>query len=454
AEFAGAELGDARRTKRLIKVASALAGNPQGVLNQALPAWSALKAAYRLLECEEVTYEAISAPHKQATREACKAPGEYFLVEDTSSLNYTSHLAVEGLGRIGDDGGQGLYVHSTLALRVARWNEEHTPEVTMVGMFAQRCWARTMPTIGQGAEKKCARFNRARESQRWAAAFQDGGPPPGAHWTYIADRESDIFEVFDECGYKGLDWIVRANQPRALEEEGGSVFEAVAKAQKLGTFKIKLRARPGQKKRTAYLEVRATSVILRGPWRPGGGLAPQPMNVVAAREVDAPKGVEPIHWVLLTSWDISTCKAALRIIKAYTRRWLIEEYHKALKTGTSVEESQLTNAHSLRALLGVLAIVAVRLLNMKLLATSEPGAALEPDDLSPEAFTILEGVTGQPKEGWTNLTVLVAIAKIGGFLGRKHDGAPGWISIWRGWHRLMIMIQGYEFALSKGKKCG
>jgi len=447
AEFAGAELGDARRSRRLIKVASAMAKDPQGALHGALPNWADLKAAYRLLEQDEVSYEEVSEPHKRRTRQACGEASEVLLVEDTTSLDFTWHFATTGLGRIGDDGGRGFYLHSTLALRVEGWDEQSAPSVTALGLFAQSCWTRSSPTVGRGREKKRARLQRPRESQRWAAAFESaGGPPPGARWSYVADRESDIYEVFEKCGAKGLAWIVRACQPRALAEASGSVFRAVEKAAPLGSYRLPLRARPGQKKRTARIERRAARVTLRGPWRPGGWRPPLAMNVVEAREVDAPEGAKAVHWVLLSSWPSGDFAAARRVVKAYTRRWLVEEYHKALKSGARVEESQLMAAPRLEALTGILAVVAVRLLNMKLLATARPDDAVEAEQLPPQALTILEKKVGRPKAGWTQQTLLVAVARLGGFLARQRDGPPGWITLWRGWFRLTLMIQGFLLA--------
>jgi len=446
-EFGGAELGDPRREARLVKVAAGLAQNPRGTLHGALSAWAELMGGYRLLERPEVTLEQVTAPHRRRTRHACEQPGEYLLVEDTTSLDYTTHYATQGLGRIGDDGGRGLYLHSTLALRVEGWDERHTPVVSLVGLFALQGWARTSPTQGRGQEKKARRLGRARESQRWAAPLAaSGGPPPGVSWTHVADRESDIYEVLQKCRERRTGWIVRANQPRALADGEGSVFEAVAQAAPLGAYTLHLRARPGQPARDATLEVRAARVTLRGPWRPGGAPPPLATNVVEAREVNAPPGREPVHWVLLTSWPADTFAAACRVLQAYTRRWLIEEYHKALKTGTGVEESQLAGASSLLALVGILAVVAVRLLDMKLLAASEPEKPLAPEALHPAALTILEKKFGAPATGWTYLAVLVAIARLGGFLARKGDGPPGWISIWRGWHTLTPMVQGFLLA--------
>ena len=182
AEFAGAQLGDQRRTKRLIRVASSLAECPSGTLPSAFPEGCDLKAAYRFFGNEAVTYEEMTRPHFEHTAEACRAPGEYLLIEDTSELDFTGHPAMRGVGRIGNDGGLGLYLHTALAARVERWTETQDPEVILVGLFGQRVWART-DTVRCSQERKKDRLRRPRESQRWAAAIEASpGPPPGAQW--------------------------------------------------------------------------------------------------------------------------------------------------------------------------------------------------------------------------------------------------------------------------------
>lgn len=446
-EFGGAELGDKRRQPRLITVATAVAQNPHGTLPGSFENWHQTKAAYRLLENEDVTYEGVIGPHLNRVRACCREPGEYLLVEDTTDLDFTSHLAAQDVGRIGDDGGRGLYVHSMLALPIERWNEDHEPEVTAEGLFHQHWWARTAPSIGRGREKKRKRLQRVRESQRWAAITEQiCRPPEGVSWTFVADRESDIYETFERCQDHGWHFIVRANQPRALANEGGSVFSAVAQAAEMGRFSVKLRARPGQRARRAEVAVRARTVTLKGPWRPGKKPAPRTVNVVEAREVNAPEGAQPIHWVLLTDWDIGSLSAAIRVIKAYTRRWLIEEYHKALKSGTSIEDSQLQTAQRITSLLGILGVVAVRLLNMKLLAMTRPDEPVSDEAIGPEGLAVLEGHYGKPSGGWTNASVIVAIARLGGFLARKSDGHPGWLTIWRGLRKMLWEVHGYDLA--------
>ncbi len=390
-------------------------------------------------------------------------------MEDTTQLDFTSHEAARDLGRIGDDGGRGLWLHSTLALRIEGWTA-HEPAVTLLGLAAQRCWVRTTPTVGRGQENKKRRLERARESQRWAAATEEIGPQPdGVRWTYVADRESDIYEVFLRCRDRRWDFLVRANQPRALAQGNLSVFQAVAAARVGGRFTLRLRSRParllksnqkGQRKRIRHahparevaLEVRACTVQLRAPWRPGDGLAPCTVQVVEAREVDPEPGDEPIHWVLLTTWPCETWEQAMRVVGAYSRRWLIEEYHKCLKTGMQIEDSQLSTARGIEALLAIHAVAAVRLLNRKLLAVARPRDLVAPTEVGPEVLAILEAHYGRPCDGWTHQSFLTAVGKLGGFPARRGDGSPGWLTLWRGWELLMAMVRGFE--LGKRQRCG
>jgi hypothetical protein len=451
-EFGGAQLGDGRRSRRLLQLAAALAEDPHGTLPGSFESWAEVKAAYRLLEGPDVTYDRILTPHRTRVRAACRQPGEYLLVEDTSELDFSSHLAAQDLGRIGNDGGRGLFVHSTLALRIQRWNARQEPEVTFEGLFDQRWWARTTPT-GRKRRRKREKLSEPRESARWAASAAEAGSPPAeVRWTFVADRESDLYETFGRCEDQHWNFILRACQPRALADADGSVFTAVGESREWGRFTVDLRARPGQAARPAEVAVRVCTVNLRGPWRPGGELPPRCVRVVEARELDPPAGVEPLHWVLLTDWPCATFEQAWRVIQAYTRRWLIEEYHKCLKTGTGVEQSQLATAARLTALLAILAVVAVRLLNVKLLAATLPDEPVGPEELGPEALEILETKFGRPRGGWTHQSLLVGVARLGGFLARKGDGNPGWLTLWRGWRKLMLLVQGYD--LARAKRCG
>jgi hypothetical protein len=270
------------------------------------------------------------------------------------------------------------------------------------------------------------------------------GPGAGSRWIYIADREADFYEPMQRCRERGIDFVIRAYRDRKLAEQEGHLKAAVAHAPVLGRMEVELRARPGQSARTAVVALRACTVQVVGPWRAGGTQPDFGVNVVEAHEVDPPAGAEPLHWLLLTSLPCGTLAEVRRVIGYYTARWWIEEYHKALKTGVGVEQSQLERAYRLEALVAVLAIVAVRLLNAKWLARALPDEQVDPQMFGPQALEILEQKFGRPQGGWTHRSVLIATARLGGFLARKHDGMPGWQTIWRGWQRLMWMCEGLE----------
>ena len=441
AEFAPARLGDRRRPARLVNIATALARHPGGTLPQAFPNWAELKAAYRFFHQPSNGPEQILAPHLARTLATCHEPGEYLLLEDTTDLDYSGH------GR-----GRGLRLHSTLAVRVETWNLEQQPQVVLVGLLGQQTICPPQPPPG---ETRRQRLGRPRQSQRGAATIDaTGGPPADSQWIYVADRESDFHEPLARCARHGVDFIIRSYQDRRLADGSGHLEQALAPAPVLGQTTVELRARPGQPARTVRLEVRATAVTLSGPWRPGGWTDDFPVNVVEAREVDAPTGTTPLHWRLLTSLPCARWVEARRVLGRYAARWLVEEYHKALKTGAGVEQSQLAQAYRWESLAAVLAIVAVRLLNTKLLAGARPGEAIAPGVFGPEALAILAGQYGAPPGGWTHHSLLVAVARLGGFLARRHDGLPGWQTIWRGWQRLLWMSQGLEALQPRGNTCG
>jgi hypothetical protein len=364
------------------------------------------------------------------------------IIEDTTQLDYSGHPATEGLGVIGDGGGRGLELHSALAVRVESWTLAQRPEGTVTGLFAQECRA---PRPVPPGETRGERLRRPRKSQTWAAAFKAAGrPPAGSQWIYVADRESDFYEPMQLCQQHGVDFIIRSGQHRRLADAAGSLLATLAQAPVLGQSTVEVRTRGGQPARTASVELRSVRVRLDGPWRPGGWQPPlAAMSVVEVKEVPAPAGVPaPLHWKLLTSLPCETLAQVLRVVGRYAARWWIEEYHKALKSGAGVEASQLERADRLAALIAVLAVVAVRLLSARLLARSRPETFEAAASFGPEMLALLEQKLGPPKGGWTNRNVLIATARLGGFLARKHDGLPGWQTIWRGWQRLRWMCEG------------
>lgn len=454
-QFWGTALRDLRLQRRVVEVAACIRANPRGTLPRSVGAPIALKAAYRLLSNPKVTHEKVLQPHVTATRAKCRAPGDYLLIEDTTALSFTQRGHVQGMGPLTKGSSQGFLAHTSLAVRIAHWNNVHEPEVTLVGIFGQQCWAREEPQ-GTRAERKRVKRIRKRaggaldESDRWARAMaQTGRPPAEARWTLVADRECDIFQILLRCAEHGAHWVIRASQPRRTTSVAGDVFTTAAHAPALGRFTLKLRSRLGVAARRACVEVRAVATDILAPRDMPGPHAPQTTTLVEVREIDPPADVDPLHWVLLTSWFCESFAQARRVVAVYACRWLIEEYHKALKSGTHIEDSQLSRADRIQALLGIHGVIAVDLLQLKLLANTHPDDPVAPELIAPEALAILEIQFGTPPCGWTNAATMRAIARMGGYLGRKHDGPPGWLSIWRGWLKLTVMLEGYRLALKQ-----
>ena len=175
------------------------------------------------------------------------------------------------------------------------------------------------------------------------------------------------------------------------------------------------------------------------------------MQVAEVREEAPPPGVAALRWVLLTTWPAQTFDEALRVVSAYACRPIIEEFHRSLKSGvTNIEDSQLKTAQALQALTAILSPVALKMLSLRANALCQPEARLKPGEVSPLALQLLAHAQGQAVRDWTWLAFVLAVASLGGFKARTGDGLPGWNTLWRGWHKLMIMMEGVELFCGGG----
>jgi Transposase Tn5 dimerisation domain len=215
---------------------------------------------------------------------------------------------------------------------------------------------------------------------------------------------------------------------------------------RLGSYTLSLRARPEQAAREVELEVRIGQVKIPrprhvSPWVRELNKGPIAMNVIDVVEVNPPKGIEPIRWVLLTSLPVTTFEEAWVVIGYYELRWLVEEYHKTLKTGCRTESRQLKTADRLEAFVGLTSVLAVRLLQLKSIARTNPDIPAQ--RVIPAVWLKMLKIASKNLTRVHDLTVgqfYREVAKLGGFLGRKGDGDPGWITIWRGWQKLNMYV--------------
>jgi hypothetical protein len=372
---------------------------------------------------------------------------------DTTEVDFGYHREIEGLSRIGNGSGSGFLLHNALMVE-ARCKD-------LVGVAGQVIhYRRPAPKN----ENKSQRFKRDRESRVWGDVIDQVGPPAaGVEWVHVCDRGADDFEVFSHLLENRAEWVVRASSRHRLILTPAGRSEPLDKYLRslplAGTYELDLQARPKQAARTAKLEVRYGPLRMplprhKSPYVKALKPEPIPMWVVWVREVGAPKGVKPIEWVLYTSLPVKTFDDAWRVVEYYECRWLIEEYHKALKTGCSVEQRLLRSPDRLEAMVGLMSVVAVRLLQLKTVARHDPHRSAR--KVVPPLWLEMLKAARKNLRRVHDLTVYQfyrELAKLGGFLGRKSDGEPGWITIWRGWAKLNTLVRGAQLAINL-KNCG
>lgn len=430
AQWGSVKLGDSRRTARAVKVGAKLASLPAGSLPQQQGNWGDLKATYRLLNEQEVTYEALSGEHWLTTLEQATTSSEVTLfIQDGSELNYSKHPATTGLGYIGNGGNLGFMLHSCLTVN-ARTE-------SVLGLADQRVWIREQL---QRDRKAGGEIITRSEGAVWAETLETLGTVPETkrgRWLSVGDRNSDIFSYLGRA--KALSWecLVRVHKDRhvVLAGEKTKLRKGIRSLEVQTTTTLAKRGRDGQAKREVKLNVAWSAITLLPPVREPGS---DPIQGYCVRVWETKPGKEAIEWLLFTTLPITSNEQALEVVRWYSLRWLIEEYHKALKTGCAMEQRQLTSAHGLQNLLAFLAIVAVRLLQLRCLARSQP-TQLATELVDPGMLTL---VAAKFQLNPATLTLKVfwhSVARLGGFLARKHDGDPGWQTLWKGWFRLQDM---------------
>jgi Transposase DNA-binding/Transposase Tn5 dimerisation domain len=467
--FAEVDLGETRRNQRTVTIAAAMAANPDKSIPKMFIHGYDIKAAYKFFSHPEATPDHVQLAHRELVLEQMRLPGRYLLLEDSSEMSWSGKNPIPGLGPIGPgaSGLQGFHLHSVLAVRWACEvkQTEHwpgRPAVEVLGLPAQHYHVRKRRPKGEPANNSKVIKQRKRESEWWTKAGEMVSSAPEDEqvaWTRVCDRGADIYEMLISCGELDHRFVIRAAQDRCLtNEEGraitGKLFATVRAQASMGEFTLELRARPRQAARTAQLKVSAVEVWLRAPQRPRKGpgyLPPVRCNAVRIWEADPPPGVEALEWILLTDWPVESYAQALEVALAYSTRWLIEEFHKALKTGTKAEELQLETAESLFAAIAIKSIVALRLLDLRERVQLSPDAPAEQAGLNELELAVLRKVLNRPIK--TVREVALAIGRLGGHMNRKGDGMPGWQTLFSGMAKLNNLVDGARIAF-KLKKFG
>jgi hypothetical protein len=348
------------------------------------------RAVHRFLSSRYVSVERIV--ETLAARTAAQCAGRRVLaVQDTSEINFAGRdHKRHGFGPGADGKTPGFFIHPVIAIDVET--------EAMVGLVDATIWtrsgARVAPRRGRTLEEK--------ESMRWLCGCQAAAEilSAAASVVMVADRESDLYALFARKPER-LDLIVRAGQDRSLAQ-GGALFAALEKAEALCSTAVRVAPRgPGDKGRTAKLELRAASVRIA---RPNIGSLRQlaettELGLVEAREVDPPAGKAPLLWRLLTTLPVVTAEQAQEIVQLYRLRWRIEQTFRALKSdGLKLDDSQVIDAERLFNLAAIGLAAAVRTIQ---LVDARDGSPRPATDILDKAFAVPLQLLSKKLEGKT-----------------------------------------------------
>lgn len=446
--FQNAPLGDKRRERRLIKVAQHLIDRPAASLPKSSPDWGSTKAAYRLFAAEEATLESVTQPHR---RQVTQQPGRYLVFSDTTHVDFGKSRKLPEAGPVGPGNSQGFLLHSGLVF------DADTRQLKGVGGQVHHVRKQR-----KGRQKQSQRFRRWRESQMWTDLFEQVGEPvEGAQLIHVCDSAADNFHSFATIARLGCDCVIRVGRAHRKivtpDNRSMTLKNYVKTLTALGEYDLVVERNSQRSGRTARLSVRAARVTMPLPHHKTDEVKqwgePIDLWVVDVREVDPPEGHEPIHWMLLTTLEVSDFAEAWEVVGFYEDRWLVEEWHKALKSGCRLQSRGLQSVDRLLPLTGVLSVVAVQLVQLKTLAREAPETPAR--EAIPGEWLQMLRATGRLKQSETSVRQFWrGVAKLGGFLGRKHDGEPGWQTLWSGWQDLHQLVLGARLMKNQTTRCG
>jgi IS4 transposase len=396
--------------------------------------------------------ERVLEPHRIETVKRAREVKRVLVAHDTTEFRFSSDR--KGLGAVGGmrGGAQGFSAHCALAISGDEKRE-------VLGVLAVKPMIRAR--IKAKRDSKERKKDENRESLRWSQNVEATSRRLGdVDAIHLMDREGDIYELLAGMVKAGRRFVVRSAQNRLLED-GSKLLSSLGDAPVMVKREVTLSTRkrpttpssrkqfPARAGRPATLHVAAKSIEIRKAKSACDQMLPPTLtlNVVHVFEPSPPPGQDPVEWRLLTTEPIETADQLAAIVDAYRARWVIEEYFKALKTGCAYESRQLESATTLLNMLGILAVVAWRLLVLRTLSRDSNDHPAT-DALSPIQVEVLRAVSSKKTFSPipTVREAMLAIAALGGHI--PNNGPPGWLVLTRGFIDLSAAVRGYSAAKS------
>ena len=482
AESAGADCGDARLTKRLGILLSAMGNAPSASIPSACAGGHAeIAAAYRFFDHDDTTPERLLAPHFEQTRQRMKAYDTVLLVQDTTEHDMTQpQRRVSGAGPLDGSQRQGAFLHLLHA---------YSAQGISLGSLWHRIIVRApVPKSGKNKAKTRSQYRAQpitqKESHRWIEGMEQAHSVARSHPAQriicIADSEADIYEYLQAAAHRAeaepqephAQWIVRACQDRLVQTAQGEQTPADEATRKLwqccretpvlSEQTLRVRGRPAPKvtcdkrqrrqpreDREIRVAVRATRVSIQAPQRSGGKARAIAVNAVLISEIDAPMGDVAVEWLLLTSLPIDSKEAVNEIIEAYRKRFLIEVFFRVLKSGCRIEVKRFEQCERHLSLLALAIIIAWRVQSLTQAAQHEPEASASKHFEASEwqaAWAVVKREKHVGEEAPPLAEMVELVARLGGWIKRspKQHSPPGVQTLWQGLHRLRDLAIGWS----------
>lgn len=461
-EFDGAELGDPRRSNRLRSIVKTLEAEPARSFPRAMGTDAALEGFYRFINSASFDADDIVAPHIAATAKRAAEAELVIAVHDTTLVEYSTRR--NGLGvTTSKSRHHGFVAQVGLLLSEADGLPLGVAHVETLTRSGDK-WRKRKK---EGQRARVHQHDRGRESLRWIRGVEaiEAARRNRFEAIHVTDAEGDFFELFLRLNQLEAHFVIRAGQlDRSVSTGRGecTIREVVDRLSPQAWREIELcerkyasrhvprsqrRRHPERTGRTARVAIAGHHVTLRGTRYAELKTKSLQVNVVRVWEPRPPAGQPAVEWILLTSEKVSSARALERVVDIYRRRWTIEEYFKALKTGCSLEKRQIESYDALRKVLALFIPIAYRLLLLRGLERMNSSApalrAFSRTDLHIMANAPSNRALGPPR---TVADALTHLARLGGHI--KNNGPPGWQTLSWGYEKLLALRLGWEMAVA------
>lgn len=454
AEVEGAPLPDARLNQRLETLVELAALDPAASIPRMTGTESEREAAYRFLANERVAFDAVLLPHVERTSDRAEAAKLILVVHDTTKFKLEGSRGTE-LGYL-NTGARGFYLHASIAV-------ENTEQRECFGVLhATTLFRESVRKTKESLSGAACAALTDRESERWWSHVEavEERLLGRCEIIHVADCEADSYTLLAKMVQAKYRFVTRMARDRSARSDSEAAWSLVsqitAAAEHVAEREVPLSARtnsrpprtqqrfPSRDARFAKLRFAAMPLQLKRPRYLDDSYPSEiEVNVVHVYEVDAPKGAEPVEWFLFTTEPAGTREEVLAVVDCYRRRWVIEEFFRAVKTGCAYEQRQLEGKHAWLTLLAITLPLAWRLLQLRHLARSAPDAPATTVLTLTEVDVLRHlrpKLSAQPKVR----EAMFAVAEMGGHV--KNNGNPGWLVLHRGMSRLQTLAEGVELA--------